>query len=161
MPTRAAGLDVELVEDLPRERRARAVRRPLRAEPLVQLVEPVVRVEDAAHDELRRDGAVPTVLVQAERDVVAPYSAEAVQLRPLPECNRAAGVAPVALHAEAEMLAVADRRQVAELAARREQRHVGIAEPERREQAQLLAEIQGELRAAREHRVDNGRRDEV
>src|SRR5262245_52967081 len=138
MPSGAAGLDVELGEDLLRQRLACAVRRPLSAQPLVQLVEPIVRIEDTADDELRRDGAVPAVLLEPERDVVAPDSAEAVEPRPLSERDRATGIAPVALHAEAEMLPVSDRREVAELAPRREQRHVRVAEPERREPSQLL-----------------------
>src|SRR4051812_18140252 len=53
---------------------------PLVAEPAAQLVEALARVEDAAHDELRRDGAVPPVLLQAERDVVAARPPEAVEL---------------------------------------------------------------------------------
>src|SRR5215831_20753476 len=109
MPARTAGLDVELVEDPLCQRLAAPVRRPLQAQPLVQLVEPVVRIEHSAHDELRRDRPVPPVLLQPERYVVATDPAKAVELRPLPERDRTAGVAPVSVHAEAEMLAVADR----------------------------------------------------
>ncbi len=38
------------------------------------------RVEDAAHDELRRDGAVPLVLLEPEDDVVAAQPSETVEL---------------------------------------------------------------------------------
>src|SRR3954447_26523697 len=83
MPARTALLDVELVEDRLRLRIARAVRLPLYAQPLVDLVEAVVRIEDAAHDELRRDRAVPPVLLQPERDVVPTDPAITVELRPV------------------------------------------------------------------------------
>src|SRR3954469_6097473 len=161
MPARTALLDVELVEDRLRLRIARAVRLPLHAQPLVDLVEAVVRIEDAAHDELRRDRAVPAVLLQPERDVVSTHAAITVELRPVSERDRAAGIAAVALYAETEVLAVAPRRQLAELAARRQQRHVRIAEPERSEPAQLLAEVEREPRAAGQHGVDDRRRHEV
>src|SRR5215212_5563053 len=64
MPSRAAGLDVELVEDRLRLWIATPVRAPLGAKPLVKLVEAVVGVEQASHDELRRYGAVPAILLQ-------------------------------------------------------------------------------------------------
>ena len=59
------------------------------------------------------------------------------------------------------MLAFTDGRELTELAAGCEQRDVGIREPERRKLSQLLAELERELRAAREHCVDHGRGDEV
>src|SRR5580765_1236221 len=90
---------------------------PLLAQPARELVVAIVRVEHAANDELRRDGAVPTVLLEAEDDVVAADSAETVELRALPERDRAAGVATVlAAHAELEVLAVPDRREITQLA---------------------------------------------
>ena len=137
------------------------LRGPLCAEPRVDLVEAVVGVEDAAHDELRRHGSVPVVLLQAERHVVTSRAPVAVELGALSEGDRAARVAAVAMHAEAQMLPVTDGRELTELAARREQRDVGIGQPERRESAQLFAELERELRAARQHRVDDGRGDEV
>src|SRR5436305_13313236 len=106
MPPRSARLDVELVEDLLRLRVAGAVRLPLRAQPYVDLFEPVVRVEDAPHDELRRYCPVPPVLLQSERDVVAADAPVAVELRALPERDRPARVAAVALHSEAKVLAL-------------------------------------------------------
>ena len=69
------------------------------------------RVEDAPHDELRRDRAVPVVLLEAERDVEATRRAQPVELRALPEGDRAPGVAPVLAHAEAQVLPVADGRR--------------------------------------------------
>ena len=71
MSLRPACLDVQLLEDLLRVRVAVAVRAPLRAQPLVELVEAVVGVEHATYDQLRRDRPVPTVLLQSECDVVA------------------------------------------------------------------------------------------
>src|SRR6266550_5797949 len=59
------------------------------------------------------------------------------------------------------MLAVADRRKLAELAPRRQQGHVGIGQAERRQRAQLFAELERELRPARKYRVDDRRRHEI
>ena len=73
---------LELGEDrarLGRPRRLAAA--PLLGEPAAQLVVALVRVEDPAHDELRRDRPVPAVLLEPERDVVAADAAEAVELR--------------------------------------------------------------------------------
>ena len=78
---------------------------------VAQLLEPVDGVEDAAHDELRRDDAVPAVLLEPERDVVALLAPEAVELRADAERDRRAGVAAALAHAEAQVLAVADRRR--------------------------------------------------
>ena len=112
-------------------------------------------------DELWRDRPVPTVLLRPERDVVATDPPVAVELRALPEGDRAAGVAAVAVHAEAQMLAFSDRDEIAELAAGRKQRHVRIAEPERGQPPQLLAEVERQLRTARQHGVDRCRRFEI
>ena len=156
----AARLDFELVEDRLRLRIA-PFGLPLRAEPGVQLLEAVVGVEDAAHDELRRDRSVPVVLLQPERDVITAHATEAVELRALAECDRTTRVASVALHAEAQMLSVTDRCELAELATRRKQRDLGVREPEGRQLTKLLAEIERELRTARQHRIDDGRREQV
>src|SRR6185437_1550900 len=160
MPLRSALLDLELVED----RLGLAVARrcvPLLAQPRVYLVETIVGVEDPADQQLWRDGAVPVVLLQAERHVVAAFPPEAVELRALTECNRTSRVATVALHTKAQMLAFTDGRQLTELAAGCEQRNVGIGEPERGKLSQLFAELERELRATREHCVDHGRGHEV
>src|SRR6476661_4836730 len=160
MPLRSALLDLELVED--RLCLAAARRRmPVLAQPRVHLVETIVGVEEAADQELWRDGAVPVVLLQAERHVVAAFPPEAVELRALAECDRASCIATVALHAKAQMLAFTDGRQLTKLAAGCEQRDVGVREPERRKLSQLFAELERELRTAREHGVDDGRGDEV
>src|SRR5439155_13991966 len=145
MPFRAVLLQLELGKDRLRLRIAR-LRTPLRAQPFVEPLEPVVRVEDAPHDELRRHGPVPVILLQAEGDVVPPDTPVAVHLRSLAERDSAARIAAVTVHSETEMLAVSNRRKVAELAPGCEQRHVGIAEPERRQPAQLLAQIERQLR---------------
>src|SRR5262249_8643817 len=84
---RAACFDLELVEDRLRDGITRRGI-PLLAQPPIERVEPVVRVEYAPDDELRGDGAVPVVLLEAERDVVPSDTAQAVQLRSLPEGNR-------------------------------------------------------------------------
>ena len=85
---------------------------------------------------------------------------EPVELSPLPEGDRRTGVPAALAHPEAKMLAVAHRRQVGELAPVDEQRHAGIAEPERREPRQLGAQAERQLRA-RDDRIDAGRRCEV
>src|SRR5690349_19545666 len=104
MAPRAALLDLELVEDRLGSR-VPCRRAPLLAQPGVHLVVAVVGVEDAAHDELWCDGAVPVVLLQPESDVVAALAPVAVELGPVSEGNRGSGVAPVAVNAKAEMLA--------------------------------------------------------
>src|SRR5581483_6441948 len=84
-----------------------------------------------------------------------------VESRSDAERDRAAGVGAVATHAEAQMLALADRGEVAELAAGREQGHLGIAEPERRQLRELRAQVEREPRPARHDPVDARRRQEV
>src|SRR4051794_37394349 len=160
MPFRSTLLDLELVED----RLCLAVAQrgaPLLAQPRVHLVEAIVGVEDAPHQQLWRDGAVPVVLLEAERHVVAAFPPEAVELRALTERDRTSRIAAVALHAKAQVLAFADGRQLTELAAGCQQRDVGVREPERPKLSQLLAELERELRPAREHCVDHGRGHEV
>src|SRR5262249_42946475 len=120
-----------------------------------------VRVEYAPDDELRGDGAVPVVLLEAERDVVPSDTAQAVQLRSLPEGNRASGVEPVATNAKPQMLAVTDRCELRDLARRREQRHQRIAETERREPTQLAAQLERQLRAAGQYGIDDRSRQKI
>src|SRR5256885_12676874 len=84
---------------------------PLVLEPFAQLCVAVVAVEDLAHVQLRRDGAVPLVRLELERDVVAANAPQPVELGAEPERDRAAGVASVVADAEAEVLPVADRSQ--------------------------------------------------
>src|SRR5436190_20288759 len=48
-------------------------------EPFAELPIPRIGVEDPSDDELRRDGAVPAVLLEAERDVVGQVAPEAVE----------------------------------------------------------------------------------
>ena len=131
MALRPSLLDLELVEDPLRMRLAR-FRGPLCPEPGVDLIEAVVGVEDTTHDELRRHGPVPVVLLQTKRDVVTSRASVTVELGALSEGDGAAGVAAVAMDAETEVLPVADGRELAELAARREQRDIGIGQAERR-----------------------------
>ena len=67
---------------------------------------------------------------------------------------------PRVADAEAEVLALAHRRQVVQLAAGDQQVDAGVAEPERREPAQLGAEAERERRAGND-RVDRGHRPQV
>src|SRR5436190_5679001 len=160
MTPRPAVFQLELLEDLLRVPVTR-LGGPLRLQPRVELIEAIVGIEDAADHELRRDRSVPVVLLQAEGDVVPSFTPVAVELRPLAEGNRTPRVASVPLHPEAQVLAVADRRQLTELTARCQQRDVGICKAERRQRAQLLAELERELRAARKDGVDDRRRDKI
>src|SRR5205814_5008734 len=123
-------------------------------QPRAQLREAIVGVEDAPHDELRCARAVPAVLFEAEGDVVGALAPEAVERRPLAERDRAAGVEAVLPDAEAQVLPLTHRRELGELAPGREQRHLRIAEAERREPRELSAEIERQLLPARENRVD-------
>src|SRR5919106_1940310 len=108
MAARAARFDFELVEDRLSLRRARA-RRPLRAEPGVELFKALVGLEDAPHVELRRDGAVPAVLLEPEGDVEPDRPAEAVELGAEAEGDRTARVGAFTADAEAQVLALAHR----------------------------------------------------
>ena len=104
-------LHLELIEDRLRLGVAR-LRLPLRAQPLIDLIEPIVGVEDPAHDKLRRHRSVPVVLLQAERHVVASGAPVAVELRPLTKGDRASRVSAVSVHAETEMLPVSHPREI-------------------------------------------------
>src|SRR5206468_3260316 len=156
MPLRASLVHLELVEDLLCLRFA-GLCLPLGAQPRIELVEAIVGVEDATDDELRRHRSVPVILLQAERNVITSLAPVAVELGSLPKRDRAAGIAAVQLYTETEMLAVADRCKLAELAAGRQQGHVGVGQTERRQRAQLFAELERELRPARKNCVDDGR----
>src|SRR5581483_11176523 len=92
--------------------------------------------EEPPDDELRRDRAVPAVLLEPERDVVAP-APEGVEAASLAEGDRTAGVDPLAADPEAEMLPFAHGRERRQAAARGEQGHRGVPEAERREPRQL------------------------
>src|SRR6266511_3475113 len=102
----------------------------------------VGRVEHPLDDELRRNGPVPVVLLQAEDDVVAARSPEAVELPAHAEGDRTAAIlAVLGADAEAQMLSVADRREVDHFARRREQRHVRVPEPEGGHAGKLLEKL--------------------
>ncbi len=148
-------VELELGEDRRRFGVARLGRLPeLGDEPVAQLAEARGGDEDATHDELRRHRAVPAVLLEPERDVVAALAPVRVEPRAEAEGDRAAGVGAVAADAEAQVLALPDRGEVAELAAGSEQRHAGVAEPERRQPGELGAEVERQPLAARDDRVD-------
>src|SRR5439155_15533569 len=118
------------------------------------------RIEHAANDELRRDRAVPVVRLEAEDDVVPSGPPVPVELRTQPERDRAPRVPAALADAEPEMLAVADGRQVAELARRQQERHARVAKAERREPVQLLTEVEGQL-ATGDDSVDDRDRAQV
>ena len=110
----------------------------------------LVGLEHLAHVQLRGDGAVPLVRLEPERDVVCAGAAEAVEAAADPERDRAARVAPVLADAELEVLALPHCGEVDELAAGEEQRHVRVAEPERRELRELGAEAEREVGSVHE-----------
>src|SRR5262249_49768781 len=113
-----------------------------------------------AHVELRRDGSVPLVRLEPEGDVVAPDLAQTVEPRTEAERDRAARVPPVLADAEAEVLALADGRELRQLAAGQQQRHVRVAEAEGRQPGELGAQVESQLRAVRE-RVHGRERPQV
>src|SRR5207247_182411 len=114
-PARSSLSELELGEDLAGHGIAFAALPVLAGEPGSKLLAAVGRVEDAPHDELRREGAVPLIRLQMESDVAAADTAEAVQLGAQPERDRATGIAPWRSHAEAPLPAVADRGPLGEL----------------------------------------------
>src|SRR5581483_6164440 len=105
--------------------------------------------------------AVPSVLRETERDVPPPLLPVHVEQRAGAERDRTAGVAAVAANAEPQVLPLSDRRELAELAAGSEKRHVGVAEPERRELRELGAELERQPRLARHDPVHARRRPEI
>jgi len=132
MPPGFTRLELELVEDRLRLRIALGGL-PLCAQPCVHLGETIIRIENAAHHELRRDRAVPLIGLQTEGDVVLSRAPVPIELRSLAERDRPAGIVTVVMYPEAKVSTLADGRKVTELATRRQQRNVGIAEPEGRE----------------------------
>ncbi len=133
---------------------------PFGGEPGAELVVALVGVEDPAHDELGGDRSVPAVLLEPEGDVVVVEAAVAVDLGADPERDRGACVAAALAHAEAEVLAFADGVEPVELAVVDEERDAGVAETERRELGELLAERKPELGSA-DDRVDRDPRPKV
>src|SRR5262249_60788894 len=77
------------------------------------------------------------------------------------ERDRRPRVAAALAHAEAEMLPFAHRPELAQLARVDEQHHAGVAEPERRQTRQLLAERQAELVAGNDGVDDDARAEGV
>src|SRR5919201_5940093 len=160
-PRRLSILEPELREDRGRLGRPGALTlAPELREPVAQLSVARVGVENTPDDELRRNRPVPLVLLEPEGDVERNLLPEAVELPPEPERDRTAGILGPVLDPEAEVLAVTDCGDVAELAARDEQRHTRIAEPEGREAGQLGAELECQLRAVDE-RVDGRSRTQL
>src|SRR5688572_4427841 len=94
VPARASRLELQLVEHRLRLGRA-PVCPPLAPEPCVEVLEALVRVEDAPYGQLRGDRAVPLVGLQAKGHVEASGAAEAVELASEAEGDRTTGVAGV------------------------------------------------------------------
>ena len=127
---------------------AEVVRAPLAREALAQLQVAVGRVEDAPDDELRRRRPVPACSPAAGtrgRSARPAGSGRAARRgrRRSPCPPGGSGRWP---DAEAEVLPLADRGQVAELAAGDEEVDARVAEPERGEPAELGAERERERR---------------
>ena len=123
-------------------RRSRAPRGVHAASPALHCAaEPVAQLLEAARPRRRPGGR--RAAARRRRSSGSPAAgtrrrsgrsrAEAVELAAHAERDRRAGVAAALPHAEAQVLAVADGRELGELAAVDEQRHAGVAEPERRE----------------------------
>src|SRR4029453_13131078 len=156
VPLRPAFRERELLED-PRSRRVTRRLAPLALEPLAQLDVALVALEHLAHVQLWRDRAVPLVGLEPEGAVVVPWTAQAVEPPAEPEGDRATGVAAVGAHAELEVLPLAHRAELRELAARQEQRDVRFAQAERREPRELVAQLEGEVAAVDEGVDGRGR----
>ena len=86
--------------------------------------------------------------------------AEAVELRPQPEGDRAAGGAAAVADAKPEVLALTDGRELAQLTAGDEQVDAGIPEAERSEAPELAAQGERERRAG-DDRVDRRDRSQL
>ena len=104
-------------------------------------------LEDLTNDELRRDGAVPAVLLQAEEDVVAHFAPRAIGVASEAERDRGAGGPVTMAHAEAQVLPVSRLGDVGEIARREEEGHPWVAEAERREVSELRGELERQLLA--------------
>src|SRR5581483_8589574 len=164
-PTRAGCASrcrpVELLEHPPG--RGRSLARscpPLGCELGAQRAVAIGRLEGPPDHELRRRGAVPGVLREPEGDVVLSHPPVAVEMRAETEGDRAAGGTAAVEHAEAQVLALPYRLQVAQLAACDEQRHAWVAEAEGCEPLELGGELERE-RPAWDDRVDGERRIEI
>src|SRR5205085_10356830 len=110
--------------------------------------------EDAPDDELRRNGAVPAIFLEPERDVVAVVGQERLEARSLAEGDGAAAVPAGAADPETEVLAVADGCELGDSYACGEERRRGVAQPERSEPRELGAEVEGQRLVAADDRVD-------
>ena len=97
------------------------------------------------------------VLLEPEGDVESFLLSKTVELAAKAERDRTARIAGAVLDPEAQMLAVSNGGDVAELAACHEQDDAGISKPERRQARELRAEIQGQLGAVHQ-RIDHGAR---
>src|SRR6185436_11364845 len=152
VPLRTAVDEPELGED--RDRVGIAIfLAPLRLEPFPLGDVAFVGLEHMTHVELRRDRPVPLVRLELECDIEETGPAQAFEPSAEPERDRTPRVAPVRAHAELQVLALADGGQVDQLAAREQQRHVRVAEAERREPRQLVAKLERQL-GAMDERVD-------
>src|SRR4029077_20797989 len=114
----------------------------------------------SADDELGRHDAVPAVLRQAKRDVVAGVAPKAIELGAEAEGDRLARVAAAVPDPKAKVLAVSDRRRLRDLAAVDEKRDARVAETERGQPAELGAEVEIQLEAGHD-RIDARHRPEV
>src|SRR5919109_869415 len=158
---RVTGLELELCENRCRLRRPGFLPLPPEVgEPVPQPEETLVGVEDAPDHELRRDRPVPAVLLEPERDVEAAVAPQPVELPTLPERDRRTGVLAAVPDAEPEVLPLAYRLELRELAAGQEEGHVRVAEPERGKPRELPAKLERELRAA-DDGIDSRHRQQV
>ncbi len=104
-PTRRLARQLELAEHGTGLRSpGRLARPPLRRESVAQLQIAGRCLEEPPYDELRRDGPVPAVRLQPERDVLALGTAQTVELASLPERDPA-GAHPVRRDGELQVIA--------------------------------------------------------
>ena len=128
---------------------------PLGLQPLAQLADSASRAsKTVAHVQLRRDRAVPLVRLEPKGDVVVPHPAQAVELAA--QAGRRSRCPHRRPSARTRKLRCFPSPTVARSPSSQpasEQRHVRVAEPERREPRELLAEVERQVRAVDE-RVD-------
>src|SRR5579859_861641 len=154
-------VEAELVEDSSRRLApALGTGAPLGGQLGAQLAVAVGRLEDPPDDELRRRRAVPGVRLEPEGDVVRPDLPPAIELRAVAEGDRAPGGAALVERPEAEVLSLPHSLKVAQLAPGHEQCHARVAEPERRQAAELVGELERAGTAGND-RVDDERRRQV
>ena len=108
--------------------------------------------------DLRADAGVVGVLAQREDDVVAPRLADRLQAVEVEVHGAARGA--VAAHAVLQVPAVAREPRRGDLGAVQQQAHAPVAEAVRREQLELVGELEGELVAA-DDRVGDAHAGEV